>query len=88
MGSINKVEPVADWSCMAQRHNHTLTLDLEPDLPEILADRERVLQVIMNIVSNSIKYWVIRSLSLRITFKNRFSISGGTSPALSIKVSA
>ncbi len=40
----------------AQRHNHTLTLDLEPDLPEILADRERVLQVIMNIVSNSIKY--------------------------------
>ncbi len=40
----------------AQKHNHTLTLDLEPDLPEILADRERVLQVIMNIVSNSIKY--------------------------------
>ncbi len=40
----------------AQKHNHTLTLDLEPDIPEILADRERVLQVIMNIVSNSIKY--------------------------------
>ncbi len=40
----------------AQKHSHTLTLDLEPDLPEILADRERVLQVIMNIVSNSIKY--------------------------------
>ena len=40
----------------AQKHNHTLTLDLEPDLPDILADRERVLQVMMNIVSNSIKY--------------------------------
>ena len=40
----------------AQKHDHTLTLDLEPDLPEILADRERVLQVMMNIVSNSIKY--------------------------------
>ncbi len=40
----------------AQKHSHTLTLDVEPDLPEILADRERVLQVMMNIVSNSIKY--------------------------------
>ncbi|MCI9156697.1 MAG: cell wall metabolism sensor histidine kinase WalK, partial [Lawsonibacter sp.] len=40
----------------AQKHNHTLTLDLEPDLPDILADRERVIQVMMNIVSNSIKY--------------------------------
>ena len=40
----------------AQKHDHTLTLELEPDLPEILADRERVLQVMMNIVSNSIKY--------------------------------
>ena len=40
----------------AQKHDHTLTLALEPGLPEILADRERVLQVMMNIVSNSIKY--------------------------------
>ena len=40
----------------AQKHDHTLTLELEPDLPEILADRERVLQVMMNVVSNSIKY--------------------------------
>ena len=40
----------------AQKHDHTLTLELEPGLPEILADRERILQVMMNIVSNSIKY--------------------------------
>ena len=40
----------------AQKHDHTLTLALEPGLPEILADRERVIQVMMNIVSNSIKY--------------------------------
>ncbi len=40
----------------AQKHDHALTLALEPGLPEIMADRERVIQVMMNIVSNSIKY--------------------------------
>ena len=40
----------------AQRHAHTLKLELEPELPASVADRERVLQVMMNIVSNSIKY--------------------------------
>ena len=40
----------------AQRHDHKMKLRLEPDLPAIVADRERVLQVMMNIVSNSIKY--------------------------------
>ena len=40
----------------AQRHDHTMTLDMEDGLPDIVADRERVLQVMMNIVSNSIKY--------------------------------
>ncbi len=40
----------------AERHGHTLTLELEPDLPQITADRERITQVMMNVVSNSIKY--------------------------------
>ena len=40
----------------AQRHGHTLTASLEPGLPEIVADRERITQVMMNVVSNSIKY--------------------------------
>ncbi len=40
----------------AQRHNHTLELSLEPGLPQVRADRERIMQVMMNIVSNSIKY--------------------------------
>ena len=37
-------------------HDHTISLRLPPALPEILADRERIVQVMMNIVSNSIKY--------------------------------
>ena len=40
----------------AQRHSHTLELELEHGLPEVTADRERIVQVMMNIVSNSIKY--------------------------------
>jgi two-component system sensor histidine kinase VicK len=40
----------------AQKHDHTITLRAAPSLPDILADRERIMQVMMNIVSNSIKY--------------------------------
>ena len=40
----------------AQRHSHKLVLSEQPDLPQIRADRERIIQVMMNIVSNSIKY--------------------------------
>lgn len=40
----------------AQRHGHTVTLELPDDLPQIVGDRERILQVMMNVVSNSIKY--------------------------------
>jgi two-component system sensor histidine kinase VicK len=40
----------------ARRHDHQLTLDVPETLPQVLADRERVLQVMMNIVSNAIKY--------------------------------
>ncbi len=40
----------------AQRHNHAISLEMEPELPEILADRERIVQVMMNVVANAIKY--------------------------------
>jgi two-component system sensor histidine kinase VicK len=40
----------------AQRHGHTVRLDLERGLPEVVGDRERILQVMMNVVSNAIKY--------------------------------
>lgn len=40
----------------AQRRGHRLSLDLEPTLPQMVGDRERILQVMMNVVSNAIKY--------------------------------
>ena len=40
----------------AQRHGHDMRILLEENLPDIVGDRERMVQVMMNVVSNSIKY--------------------------------
>lgn len=40
----------------AQKHEHTFRLEVADGLPSIYADRERVVQVMVNIVSNAVKY--------------------------------
>lgn len=40
----------------AQKHRHKLTLSVVPPMPKISADRERIEQVLINILSNSVKY--------------------------------
>ncbi len=40
----------------AQKHAHDFILEMSGRLPHIMADRERVMQVMVNIVSNAVKY--------------------------------
>ncbi len=40
----------------AEAHSHKLTCSAEENLPEITADKERIEQVVINIISNAVKY--------------------------------
>jgi signal transduction histidine kinase len=39
-----------------ERRNHHLIVDIDPDLPLVLADKERLIQVLLNLMSNAYKY--------------------------------
>ena len=39
-----------------QNHGHTITFSCEENMPDVLGDRERIEQVVTNIVSNAVKY--------------------------------
>lgn len=40
----------------AQKHNHSLSINIKNELPEIIGDKARIEQVLINMVSNAIKY--------------------------------
>ncbi len=47
---------VSEASRLLQALGHTIEKEIEPDIPEIFIDRKRILQVLINLLGNSIKY--------------------------------
>lgn len=47
---------VSNSSASAKKKNHTIEIFLEEPLPEVRCDYDRIMQVMMNLLSNSIKY--------------------------------
>lgn len=47
---------VDEVSELAAAHDHTIVLKSRDELPETMADRDRIIQVLVNLLSNSIKY--------------------------------
>ena len=37
-------------------HRHSIQIDVEPDLPQVMADRRRIVQVFSNLLSNAARY--------------------------------
>lgn len=49
-------QAIAATSVLAQNNNIILKADIDPDLPTIVADQGRLIQVVINLISNAVKF--------------------------------
>lgn len=47
---------IAEVKGLSEAHGHAITLDMPSDVPSIEADRDRIIQLLVNLLSNGIKY--------------------------------
>ncbi len=57
---------IAATSALFQQKNLELIQDIEPGLPEITGDRDRLIQVVINLISNSVKFTDSGSVTCRV----------------------
>lgn len=58
---------IAATSALFQQKDLELLREIQPDLPEIMGDRDRLIQVIINLISNSVKFTDSGSITCRVT---------------------
>jgi len=49
-------QAIAATSVLAQKENITLSTDIAPNLPTVNADQDRLVQVVINLISNAVKF--------------------------------
>ena len=49
-------QAIAATSVLAEKANIALTTEIEPNLPTITADQDRLVQVVINLISNAVKF--------------------------------
>ncbi|HYC50444.1 MAG TPA: HAMP domain-containing sensor histidine kinase [Gemmatimonadaceae bacterium] len=55
----------ADYDATARTKGLTLTLDVEPEIPDVMTDASRVREIVGNLLSNAIKYTAHGTVTLR-----------------------
>lgn len=65
---------IAATSALFQQKNLELIQDIEPGLPKITGDRDRLIQVVINLISNSVKFTDSGSVTCRVK-KNHSAIA-------------
>ncbi|WP_260447087.1 PAS domain S-box protein [Nostoc sp. 2RC] len=64
-----------DWAttstaALFETNGLKLIIDIEPELPQVIGDRNRLLQVLINLISNAIKFTESGSITCRINQQN------------------
>ena len=57
---------IAATTSLYEQKNLTLLRDIETDIPDISGDRDKLIQVVINLISNSVKFTDVGSITCRL----------------------